>query len=873
AHNVGQSIVLLGQGIPFLHAGQDMLRSKSMDRNSFDSGDWFNRLDFTYSDNNFAVGEPRNGENATSLGEIREILNYAEADPSMDDIVSGVNVTRELMEIRSTSRLFRLRNAAQIRERVTYLNTGLGQVPGVIVQSISDGEKCTGSDLDTRYSRVVSVINPTTTDQTLALLTDATFALHPVQVASSDAVVRGANHSAAGFFVPARTTAVFVEDEPQVDCGNLGVDVYLRGSFNDFAATDNVRFDLRGNDTAELTVPLSSDLFFFKVADDTFDVANCGAAVSGAGVTLNAPFTLTCGANSQNVQLDLRAESPEDYVFTLDVTDAAAPTITVSPANLDLVAPDIAITSPMPNDAVAGNIVVRADATDAFEITAVRFFVDGTLIGTDTTPDGDEYAIGWDTSTVADGPRVLTAEAEDNSGNVGTAAAVTVTVDSTLLDDNSPPVVALDAVMGPLSGTVSLSATASDPQGGIETPTGVSQVSFFYDDGTSAQLIDTATSEPFSVDWDTTTVANGMYTLTAEATDGAGNSATSATVDTDVDNAGTFSADLFVCGIDADCATAPSPDVQLEFAGNDTFAGTLTLIGGTSYTLRIVNSDGSTIGDIVDCGSESLFTPIIPGQAFALDCSATANDATFDLSTEMTGDYVFALDATDTANLILTVTAAGDAPVGVIGDVTAPTVTVDGLLPGGSPAGGQQTITASASDSESPIARVDFAVDGTLIWSDTTAPYEAPWATDISANGDRMVTATAVDAAGNESTSAALMVTLFNLGPIDTTELNDGTPLPPEEQGVYVRGSWDPNFALLDEQQPMDYLGGGIYQDTLIGELQDANPGVMFAGNLRFKTGPEGNFDDLSAANCNPLVDNTPAILNEPLTFICGPEA
>jgi pullulanase len=35
------------QGIAYFHAGVEMLRSKSMDRNSYDSGDWFNRLDWT----------------------------------------------------------------------------------------------------------------------------------------------------------------------------------------------------------------------------------------------------------------------------------------------------------------------------------------------------------------------------------------------------------------------------------------------------------------------------------------------------------------------------------------------------------------------------------------------------------------------------------------------------------------------------------------------------------------------------------------------------------------------------------------------------------------------------------------------------------
>jgi hypothetical protein len=31
------------QGIPFFHAGDEILRSKSLDRDSYNSGDWFNK--------------------------------------------------------------------------------------------------------------------------------------------------------------------------------------------------------------------------------------------------------------------------------------------------------------------------------------------------------------------------------------------------------------------------------------------------------------------------------------------------------------------------------------------------------------------------------------------------------------------------------------------------------------------------------------------------------------------------------------------------------------------------------------------------------------------------------------------------------------
>ena len=46
------------QGIAYFHAGMELLRSKSMDRNSYDSGDWFNRVDWTLQDNFFGSGLP-----------------------------------------------------------------------------------------------------------------------------------------------------------------------------------------------------------------------------------------------------------------------------------------------------------------------------------------------------------------------------------------------------------------------------------------------------------------------------------------------------------------------------------------------------------------------------------------------------------------------------------------------------------------------------------------------------------------------------------------------------------------------------------------------------------------------------------------------
>src|SRR6185436_11410308 len=72
--SLGMSLHGFGQGIPFYHAGVDLLRSKSLDRNSYNSGDWFNRLDFTYSTNNWGVGLPPARDNQSDWGIMAPLL-------------------------------------------------------------------------------------------------------------------------------------------------------------------------------------------------------------------------------------------------------------------------------------------------------------------------------------------------------------------------------------------------------------------------------------------------------------------------------------------------------------------------------------------------------------------------------------------------------------------------------------------------------------------------------------------------------------------------------------------------------------------------------------------------------------------------------
>ena len=210
-NNLGISIVALSQGVPFFHAGDEMLRSKSGDRNSYDSGDWFNALDFTYEDSGWGRGLPPAWTTEDAWDQWQPLLANPNLNPSREHVLRAVDHFREMLQIRQSSVLFRLRTADEVMERVQFHNTGTDQVPGLIVMSISDLDR---ENLDPNYSYIVVVFNASDEEQTYIIDEAAGMALelHPVLAASSDPIVTGSSFDAGSgsFTVPARTTAVFV---------------------------------------------------------------------------------------------------------------------------------------------------------------------------------------------------------------------------------------------------------------------------------------------------------------------------------------------------------------------------------------------------------------------------------------------------------------------------------------------------------------------------------------------------------------------------------------------------------------------------------------------------------------------------------------
>ncbi|HEX6034470.1 MAG TPA: pullulanase-type alpha-1,6-glucosidase, partial [Anaerolineales bacterium] len=113
-NNFALSIVMLSQGVPFFHAGDDILRSKSFNPNSYNSGDWFNRLDWTYESNNWGVGLPLEGTGQWDI--YKPLLAEPDLTPGKEDIEFASAVFREFLQIRKSSKLFRLETAEQIQD-------------------------------------------------------------------------------------------------------------------------------------------------------------------------------------------------------------------------------------------------------------------------------------------------------------------------------------------------------------------------------------------------------------------------------------------------------------------------------------------------------------------------------------------------------------------------------------------------------------------------------------------------------------------------------------------------------------------------------------------------------------------------------------
>ncbi|KOT96539.1 sulfonate ABC transporter ATP-binding protein [Streptomyces sp. NRRL F-4711] len=187
----------LSQGPALSQAGTDLLRSKSLDRNSYDSGDWFNALHWNCADGNgFGRGLPPAADNQDKWPYAKPLLTTVQV--GCPQITGASAAYRDLLRIRSGEKDFSLATAGQVQSRLSFPLSGKDETPGVITLRLGD---------------LVVVFNatPQRQEQHVEAAAGTGYRLHPVQAAGADAVVKESGYAAktGTFTVPARTVAVF----------------------------------------------------------------------------------------------------------------------------------------------------------------------------------------------------------------------------------------------------------------------------------------------------------------------------------------------------------------------------------------------------------------------------------------------------------------------------------------------------------------------------------------------------------------------------------------------------------------------------------------------------------------------------------------
>ncbi len=390
---------------------------------------------------------------------------------------------------------------------------------------------------------------------------------------------------------------------------------------------------------------------------------------------------------------------------------------------------------------LAGAVDVTDGLTNSATLTAVgtaeagatlRLLSAGATLGTAAVDGEGAFSVGF--GPVADGVYTLTATATDLAQNVSEPSEpVTVTVDTT------PPAVTIDApaitnVTAPtLTGTAEAGATVTVSVGGAVFAVSVTGGTWTLDLGTASPV-----SGTLSLD------LNGENTVSASATDAAGNNATAVPATLTIDTTPPTIAIGALAGDDV--LNAVESEAPLTIAG--------TTAGAAAGRVVTVSLGGVTYeGAVMTGGANGTFAVTVPPS----DLLALADGATVDVTADVSD---LAGNAATTASRELGI------------DRTPPNLAIDTLAGNGIINAGKVNNGVSVSGD------ADGAEDGQLVsvtFGATTRSAtvnNGRWSTSFTeaeilaaGQGELEVTADVSDAAGNPAAQATRTVLVDTEGP------------------------------------------------------------------------------------------------------------
>jgi len=175
---LGNALVLLAQGVGYLHAGQELMRSKSLDRNSYDSGDAFNLIDWSGERSAFGIGLPPAWDNEDSWPQMRPVLERGPAlAPRAEDAGFVLEWTLALLRLRRDEPLLRLDSSDAVRAALRF-HPVEGE-PGLVIGELDGRVLPSGHPAHGRRLVYALNVDPTPRTTRITALQDVPWQRHP----------------------------------------------------------------------------------------------------------------------------------------------------------------------------------------------------------------------------------------------------------------------------------------------------------------------------------------------------------------------------------------------------------------------------------------------------------------------------------------------------------------------------------------------------------------------------------------------------------------------------------------------------------------------------------------------------------------------
>ena len=546
------------------------------------------------------------------------------------------------------------------------------------------------------------------------------------------------------------------------------------------------------SDTAGITVTTATQTLTFDTAAPTILISSPGITTNQAIQTIAGTVTTTEASAGTTVMLydivngvktqigtasvnsdgtwisSVTLSGDGTHIIVAEDTDAAGNIGSSAPAVFTLVgSPAIAITSPVAGDNIvnkaeaAAGVIISGTATAGSAAvngqTATITIVDSSNVVKDTYTSvvtGGAWSVNVTAAqaqALADGSYSIKADISDAVGNAAATASQTISLDTTA------PTVAITSAGGPTN-------QAS------QTVTGTVDAA---DAGATVTILDGTTAVGTAVvqsngSWSATgvTLTNGSNALTAKVTDAAGNSTTSTAVVYTLSTIGPSVTEAL--SIDTGSSSTD------RITSSDVLSGS-----GLANTVVHFTVDGSPIAGTATTNAQGTWTFTPPALA----------DGSHTIVASQTDSF----GNTGSASLTFTL------------DTTAPTVAITSA--GGPTNQASQTVTGTV-DAADAGATVTI-LDGTTAVGTAVVQSNGSWsATGVTlTNGSNALTAKVTDAAGNSTTSTAVVYTLSTIGPSVTEAL-----------------SIDTGSSSTDRITSSDVLSGSGLANTVVHFTVDGSP-------------------------------------------------